>query len=62
MLLDSSGPEDSFLFRPVCAVKRLKKQGGKAGCRKEIGDLSFSLLIFVVFPALELQEFKPVPP
>lgn len=33
MLLDSSGPEDSFLFRPVCAVKRLKKQGGKAGCR-----------------------------
>lgn len=29
MLLEYSDPEDSFLFRPACAVKRLKKQGGR---------------------------------
>lgn len=29
MLLECSDPEDSFLFRPARADRRLKKQGGR---------------------------------
>lgn len=40
MLLECSDPEDSFLFRPAHAVKRLKKQGRRQ-------DVEMKLEIFL---------------